>query len=110
MRPAVLAKMEELVLAGGTILGGKPTKSPSLQNYPRCDTEIQEIANRMWGESHSGGNLKTLLVRDMCSMAWESRRPWTLSRCRLIFSRQMPRAVDTPYHSRDGDLFPDKPG
>ncbi len=58
MRPNVLAKMEELVLAGGTILGGKPLKSPSLQNYPQCDRDILDIANRMWGESHSDGKLE----------------------------------------------------
>ncbi|MEN8157946.1 MAG: glycosyl hydrolase, partial [Bacteroidota bacterium] len=58
MRPAVLAKMEALVKAGGTILGGKPGKSPSLQNYPQCDQEIMEVANRMWGESHAGGKLE----------------------------------------------------
>ncbi len=54
MRPAVLAKMEALVQAGGTILGSGPDKSPSLQNYPQCDREIQEIASRMWGESQAG--------------------------------------------------------
>ncbi|MEN8201175.1 MAG: glycosyl hydrolase [Bacteroidota bacterium] len=58
MRPAVLARMEELVQAGGTILGGKPGKSPSLQNYPQCDSEIGEIAERMWGESYEGGKLE----------------------------------------------------
>jgi hypothetical protein len=58
MRPNVLAKMEELVRAGGTILGGKALKSPSLENYPACDKEILEIANRMWGESHEGGKLE----------------------------------------------------
>ncbi len=61
MRPAVLAKMEELVLAGGCILGGKPEKSPSLQDYPQCDQEILEIANRMWGEAHTGGKLENPL-------------------------------------------------
>jgi hypothetical protein len=58
MRPNVLAKMEELVQAGGTILGGKALKSPSLQNYPQCDQDILDIANRMWGESHSGERLE----------------------------------------------------
>jgi len=58
MRPHVLAKMEELAMAGGTFLGGKPIKSPSLQNYPQCDQEIKEIANRMWGDSHAGGKLE----------------------------------------------------
>jgi len=61
MRPNVLAKIEELVQAGGTILGGKILKSPSLQNYPQCDREIQEIANRMWGESHQGEKLEYAL-------------------------------------------------
>jgi hypothetical protein len=61
MRPKVLAKMEELVMAGGTILGGKPLKSPSLQNYPACDREILEIATRMWGESPTGGKLENAL-------------------------------------------------
>ncbi|MCK4749759.1 MAG: glycoside hydrolase family 2 [Bacteroidales bacterium] len=58
MRPAVLAKMEELVQTGGTILGGKPMKSPSLQNYPMCDQEILDIANRMWGTIHAGEKLE----------------------------------------------------
>ena len=61
MRPHVLARIEELVQAGGTLLGGKILKSPSLQNYPQCDREIQEIANRMWGDSQKGGKLKKAL-------------------------------------------------
>jgi len=61
MRPHVLARIEELVQAGGTLLGGKILKSPSLQNYPQCDRDIQEIANRMWGDSHQGGKLEKAL-------------------------------------------------
>jgi hypothetical protein len=61
MRPHVLARIEELVKAGGTLLGGKPMKSPSLQDYPGCDREIQEIAGRMWGEFHQGGELEKAL-------------------------------------------------
>jgi hypothetical protein len=52
MRPEALAKIEALVKAGGTILGGPPKRSPSLQDYPRCDREILEIADRMWGSTH----------------------------------------------------------
>jgi hypothetical protein len=61
MRPNVLARIEKLVQAGGTLLGGRILKSPSLQNYPQCDQEIQEIANRMWGESYQGGWLEQSL-------------------------------------------------
>jgi hypothetical protein len=49
MRPKVLAKIEELVKRGGVILGEKPEKSPSLQNYPQCDDQVNEIASRLWG-------------------------------------------------------------
>ena len=58
MRPAVLAKIEELVKAGGTILGDKPLKSPSLQNFPDCDREMLEIADRMWGASYAGARIE----------------------------------------------------
>jgi hypothetical protein len=61
MRPKVLARIEELVHAGGILLGGKILKSPSLQDYPQCDREIREIANRMWGESHEGEKLEKTL-------------------------------------------------
>ncbi len=53
MRPEVLAKIEELVKAGGVILGKPPEKSPSLQDYPGADARLREIAGRMWGEGTS---------------------------------------------------------
>jgi hypothetical protein len=54
MRPEVLAKLEQLVAAGGVVLGSKPEKSPSLQNYPRCDQQVKEIAGRIWSEANAG--------------------------------------------------------
>jgi hypothetical protein len=58
MRPEVLTKLEELVEAGGTILGRKPKKSPSLMNYPECDVEVAAIAGRLWGETDGSGPLR----------------------------------------------------
>lgn len=48
MRPELLAKLEELVAAGGIIYGPAPQSSPSLQNYPQCDEQVQDLAGRMW--------------------------------------------------------------
>lgn len=57
MRPEVLAKIEELVKAGGTVLGAKPSeKSPSLENFPECDEVSKELVGRMWGNAE--GKLK----------------------------------------------------
>ncbi|MDZ7605630.1 MAG: glycosyl hydrolase [Cyclobacteriaceae bacterium] len=49
MRPELLAKVEELVSRGGVILGRAPEKSPSLQNFPECDKQVLEIAQKLWG-------------------------------------------------------------
>jgi hypothetical protein len=57
MRPSVLAKIEQLVKQGGTVLGSKPFKSPSLQDYPECDTEVQAIASRLWEGEYQDGKL-----------------------------------------------------
>ena len=44
MRPAVARKLRELANAGAKIIGPKPTRSPSLQNYPECDAETRSYA------------------------------------------------------------------
>lgn len=56
MRPELLGKLEELVRAGGNILGPKPTQSPSLKNYGDADKEIQRLADLMWGNTDGTGN------------------------------------------------------
>ena len=49
MRPEVLQKIEQLVAAGGTILGNAPVSSPSLQAYPQADQTIKVLADKLWG-------------------------------------------------------------
>jgi hypothetical protein len=51
MRPELLKKIEELVAQGAVILGSAPSKSPSLQGYPNADLEIQQLAQKLWGDS-----------------------------------------------------------
>ena len=57
MRPELLAKIEQLVAAGGKILGPEPAKSPSLQNYPQCDTRVNELADKLWSGGYKEGKL-----------------------------------------------------
>ncbi len=49
MRPAVLGKVRDLVAAGGAVLGAPPSRSPSLEDYPRCDAEVSRLASELWG-------------------------------------------------------------
>ena len=50
MTPALLAKIKSLVRAGATVFGPPPSKSPSLQDYPKCDASVQKIAGELWGD------------------------------------------------------------
>lgn len=48
--PELLGKVQELVKAGATVLGPKPSKSPSLANYPECDAAVGRMASELWGK------------------------------------------------------------
>ncbi|MDA8376444.1 MAG: glycosyl hydrolase [Planctomycetia bacterium] len=48
MTPKLLRKLKTLVDAGATIIGPRPQKSPSLTNFPHCDTEVETLAEELW--------------------------------------------------------------
>lgn len=50
MTPEVLHKLHDLVEAGATIAGPRPTDSPSLLNYPKADNEVRSLATDLWGD------------------------------------------------------------
>src|SRR5262249_46700411 len=44
MTPELAQKVEQLAAAGATIIGSRPTRSPSLRGYPDCDAQVRRIA------------------------------------------------------------------
>jgi hypothetical protein len=50
MRPEVLAKIRQLVNDGAVVLGPAPKRSPSLQNQPKADEQVQAMARELWGD------------------------------------------------------------
>jgi hypothetical protein len=50
MTPEVLHKLHELVAAGATIVGARPTNSPSLLHYPDADAQVHDLATDLWGD------------------------------------------------------------
>jgi hypothetical protein len=51
IRPELLRKIRDLVAGGITLVGPKPTLSPSLQGgYPNADLEVTALANEIWGD------------------------------------------------------------
>jgi hypothetical protein len=50
LRPQTLRDIRRLVRAGGTVVGPRPENSPSLEDYPRCDAQVKEMAAELWGK------------------------------------------------------------
>src|SRR5439155_14854454 len=49
MTPRLLRRIKEFVEAGAIVEGRRPTKSPSLVDYPHCDAELDELGRALWG-------------------------------------------------------------
>ena len=58
MRPELLAKIKQLVNDGAVVMGPAPKRSPSLQNQPVADHEVQKLAAELWGNV-DGANVKS---------------------------------------------------
>ena len=50
MTPALAQKIKKLVEAGATVYGPRPTASPSLADYPKCDEEVTKVAAEIWAD------------------------------------------------------------
>ena len=84
MRPELLAKLKELVEAGGAVFGPAPERSPSMENYPACDAEVKRLAGELWGGGHiltgdslDGAFTKLQLAPDVIcpeDILWKHRR------------------------------------
>lgn len=64
MRPELLKKIKKLIEQGAVVLGPAPSRSPSYQNYPNADAEVQKLASQMWtgGEDPYRNMGKGLLI------------------------------------------------
>lgn len=69
MRPEVALAINELVSKGASIIGNRPLKSPSLENYPDCDEALAKIVGERWGGDdgmgfvYSGSSLEEVLTK-----------------------------------------------
>lgn len=50
MTPALVRKIKQLVQAGATVVGPRPTGSPSLADQPQGDAEVAKMAAEVWGD------------------------------------------------------------
>jgi len=50
MTPEVARKIRDLVADGACVVGPRPTRSPSLSDYPDCDAQVRRIGDEVWGD------------------------------------------------------------
>lgn len=60
MTPELLSRILELVKEGATVIGNPPQKSPSLANYPACDSSVKMLVRELWGDNYSREKLSFL--------------------------------------------------
>jgi len=89
--PAALEKVQELVLAGATVIGLKPSRSPSLNDFPAADKAIQKIADELWPETAGAGERRVGKGRVITGKSFET-----------IFKED---ALLPDYRSGDDDLW-----
>jgi hypothetical protein len=53
----VLKKLKKLVAAGATVIGPKPVKGETLQNYPEVDAGIARLGDGLWGGKVGSGRV-----------------------------------------------------
>jgi hypothetical protein len=109
MRPELLKKIRELVKAGATVVGAPPSRSPSLEDFPKCDTGVQTLAREIWGNADPkqsgehqlgkgrviwGKSLTDIFAENKTSPDIEFRE--TAADARLLFTHR---------HSADADIY-----
>jgi hypothetical protein len=50
MTPALLNKIGQLIRDGAVVVGSAPYRSPGLSGYPRCDKQVIDLAQLLWGK------------------------------------------------------------
>ncbi len=64
---SVMNKIENLVLAGATVLGPKPTRTVGLADFPEGEKKLMEIADKLWvkHETAKGRVIDNKTVREV---------------------------------------------
>jgi hypothetical protein len=61
VKPEALKKILELVKAGAILIGDPPpVQSPSLENYPEADQQLQQTIDELWNRKNTGEVLSGL--------------------------------------------------
>ncbi len=83
MRPEVLRRICDLVKAGATVLGRPPAHSPSLENHPQCDQQVEKFARDLWGDALAGQSGSGERSFGKGKIVWGRKLPEVFSQLKL---------------------------
>ncbi|MBN2013494.1 glycoside hydrolase [candidate division KSB1 bacterium] len=92
----VIQKIKNLVENGATVVGPKPLASPSLEQYPNADSEIQTLAAALWGDLDG--------ISRTSRRIGKGRVIWGLPLSDVLTSMYIPKDVEYS-QALDMDLF-----
>ena len=55
----VLKKIQQLVASGATVIGPKPERAETLENFAAADAEVSRLAGELWGGKGAAGRIGT---------------------------------------------------
>ncbi|RZJ89779.1 MAG: hypothetical protein EOO20_10025, partial [Chryseobacterium sp.] len=88
----IIKKLIQLVQKGGTVVcQDKPSHTPGLTNFPKCDQELQQLVSTLWGDCN--GTTKTEHL---------------LGKGKLVWLNQVWKDVDDPENKYFTDTRADK--
>ncbi|HEX4348923.1 MAG TPA: glycosyl hydrolase, partial [Verrucomicrobiae bacterium] len=61
LTPPLLGRIGDFIRAGLTVVGERPHYSPSLQDFPHCDAQVNSLAKKLWGKC-DGDRIKENVV------------------------------------------------
>jgi hypothetical protein len=87
----LLKKIEQLVNDGAMVIGNPPQKSPSLQNYPKVDEEVQTLAGKIWTKK----NVVALSAKNVAK-----KKPIKIAGAKWVWFPEGNPAFDAPAGTR----------
>jgi hypothetical protein len=82
LTPPLLRQIAQFVRDGLTVVGARPQHSPSLEDYPRCDAEVRDLAEQLWGncdgktvQEHAAGNGRVAWGKPLAELFGEIKLP-----------------------------------
>ncbi|MCL4793157.1 MAG: hypothetical protein KJZ84_01275 [Bryobacteraceae bacterium] len=97
--PDVLAKIEQLVAAGGTVIGPKPARANGLEGFPASDQRVRDLAEKLWGDLD--GQSKTSRAHGKGRVVWGQTPRAVLKDMGIGPDFNAPEGIDF-IHRRDG--------